>query len=125
VAGTALGSAPSSQLQPANAPKAASSDTSPDGDQEARTKGKKKNRFAAVPPGRKPLPVNGEAFVKAVHRRVDLIELEVMLLTDQDEKIVQRELAYLRELRYGKRAPVTEEETTHTVIFDAPRPKRD
>lgn len=112
-AGTASGSA-----------RAASSNASTDSDHEASTKGKKKNRFADVPPGRKPLPVNGEAFVKAVHRRVDLIELEVMLLTDGDEKIVQRELAYLRELRYGKRGPITDDEPRR-VLYDAPRPERE
>lgn len=88
------------------------------------TKGKKENPFADVPPGRKPLPRNGEAFVKAVHRRVDLLELEVKLLRHKDEKVVQRELAYLRELRYGKRAPATEEDSEPKFIFDLPRPER-
>ena len=73
------------------------------------------NRFAAVPPGRKRLPVNGEAFVNAVHRQVDLVQLEVTLLRDDDVRIVQRELAYLRELRYGKRAPAEGDATQ--VIF--------
>jgi hypothetical protein len=89
-------------------------------------KGKKENPFADVPPGRKPLPRNGEAFVKAVHRRVDLLELEVKLLRHKDEKVVQRELAYLRELRYGKRAPTeTDNESSRPIIYDAPRPPRD
>lgn len=82
------------------------------------------NRFAAVPPGRKRLPVDGEAFVNAVHRQVDLIELEVTLLRDSDQKIVQRELAALRELRYGKRAPENEDEPIQ-IIHDGPRPERD
>ena len=84
---------------------------------------RKENRFAAIPPGQKALPANGEAFVKAVHRQVDLVQLEVALLRDEDAKIVQRELAYLRELRYGKRAPAQEDETPE-IIFDAPRPER-
>ena len=37
----------------------------------------------------------------AVHSRVDLVLLEEKLLNSDDDKIVQRELAYLRELRYG------------------------
>jgi hypothetical protein len=37
---------------------------------------------------------------------------------------VQRELAYLRELRYGKRAPSADDEPM-PIIFDAPRPERD
>ena len=124
-AGTASGSesSASTQTRPpaarvALAPKAQAKTAADD------AKGKKENRFAAVPPGRKPLPVNGEAFVKAVHRQVDLVELEVTLLRDPDEKIVQRELAYLRELRYGKRAPVTEEDSEPKFIFDLPRPER-
>ncbi len=46
------------------------------------------------------------------------------LLSSQDDKIVQRELAYLRELRYGKRAPSADDEPV-SIIFDAPRPERD
>src|SRR5260370_24652630 len=55
-------------------------------------------------PGLEPLPIDGEAFVDAVHTQVDLVQLEGDLLSSLDDKIVQRELAYLRELRYGKRA---------------------
>lgn len=59
--------------------------------------------------------MNGEAFVNAVHRQVDLVQLEVTLLRDDDVRVVQRELAYLRELRYGKRAPAEGDATQ--VIF--------
>lgn len=88
-----------------------------------KEKSEPENPFADVPPGRRPLPINGEAFVKAVHRQVDLVQLEVLLLRNDDIKIVQRELAYLRELRYGKRAPAGEDEPA-AIIFDAPRPER-
>jgi hypothetical protein len=71
-----------------------------------------------------PLPIDGEAFVDAVHRRVDLVRLEVKLLRSRDTKIVQRELAYLRELRYGKRAPSADDEPAQ-IIFDMPGPERD
>jgi len=37
---------------------------------------------------------------------------------------VQRELAYLRELRYGKRAPCSDDEPAQ-IIFDMPGPERD
>src|SRR5712672_2741570 len=77
-----------------------------------------------IPPGREPLPVDGEAFVDAVHAKVDLVQIEVALLRSEDEKIRQRELAYLRELRYGKRAAVSDDEPT-AFIFDAPRPERE
>lgn len=82
------------------------------------------NPFAKVPAGCEPLPIDGEAFVDAVHAQVDLVALEVTLLRCKDEKVVQRELGCLRELRYGKRAPEDGEGTTE-IIFDAPRPKRD
>ena len=126
-AGTALGGEanPPTHPQPLTAAPARDAKGHAKSAAEPGTRNEKENRFAAVPPGRKALPVDGEAFVNAVHRQVDLVQLEVTLLRDEDQKIVQRELAYLRELRYGKRAPITEEETTHTVIFDAPRPKRD
>jgi hypothetical protein len=75
-------------------------------------------------PGLAPLPIDGEAFVDAVHAQVDLVALEVDLLRSADDKLVQRELAYLRELRYGKHAPPAEDEPTQ-IIFDIPGPERD
>jgi hypothetical protein len=77
-----------------------------------------------IPPGREPLPVDGEAFVDAVHAKVDLVRLEVALLRSKDAKIRQRELAYLRELRYGKRAEPADGEPTQ-IIFDMPGPERE
>ena len=77
-----------------------------------------------IVPGLEPLPIDGEAFVDAVHAQVDLVQLEVDLLSSKDDKIVQRELAYLRELRYGKRAPVADDEPPQ-IIFDMPGPERD
>jgi hypothetical protein len=46
-----------------------------------------------VPGGSEPLPIDAEAFVDAVHSRVDLVLLEEKLLHSEDDKIVQRELA--------------------------------
>src|SRR6266852_5008289 len=77
-----------------------------------------------IMPGLEPLPIDGEAFVDAVHTQVDLVQLEVDLLSSTDDKIVQRELAYLRELRYGKRAPSANDEPAQ-IIFDMPGPERD
>jgi hypothetical protein len=74
-----------------------------------------------VPGGSEPLPIDAEAFVDAVHSRVDLVLLEEKLLNSKDDKVVQRELAYLRELRYGKRAAPTDDEPTQ-IIFDVPGP---
>jgi hypothetical protein len=77
-----------------------------------------------VVPGLEPLPIDGEAFVDAVHAQVDLVQLEVDLLSSTDDKIVQRELAYLRELRYGKRAAPPDDEVPQ-IIVDMQRPERD
>jgi len=93
----------------------------------SRNKGDKGARRAKaqreIVPGLEPLPIDGEAFVDAVHAQVDLVQLEVDLLSSKDDKIVQRELAYLRELRYGKRAPV--EDSEPQIILDMQRPERD
>src|SRR5258708_367877 len=75
-------------------------------------------------PGLEPLPIDGEAFVDAVHTQVDLVQLEVDLLSSTDDKIVQRELAYLRELRYGKRAAPAGDEMPQ-IIVDMPGPGED
>ena len=60
----------------------------------------------------------------AVHSRVDLVLLEEKLLNSKDEKVAQRELAYLRELRYGKRAP-SGDDGPQQMIDDIPRPEED
>jgi hypothetical protein len=74
--------------------------------------------------GRAPLPIDGEAFVDAVHAQVDLVRLEVDLLNSDDDKVVQRELAYLRELRYGKRAP-SGDDGPPQIIVDMPGAEED
>ncbi len=76
-----------------------------------------------IPPGREPLPVDGEAFVDAVHAKVDLVRLEVALLRSKDAKIRQRELAYLRELRYGKHGPAGDDGPQ--IILDMQQPERE
>jgi hypothetical protein len=84
---------------------------------------KPESAFSLTPPGTEPLPLDGATFVEAVHERVDLIALEEQLLRSADEKIVQRELAYLRELRYGKTASFTTDDDFPTrIVFDPPDP---
>ena len=80
-------------------------------------------RLRKVPPGREPLPVDGEAFVDAVHAKVDLVQLEVQLLKSKDDKVAQRELAYLRELRYGKHGPAGDDGPQ--IILDMQQPERE
>jgi hypothetical protein len=84
---------------------------------------KSESVFSLTPPGTEPLPLDGATFVEAVHERVDLIALEEQLLRSADEKIVQRELAYLRELRYGKTASfATDDDLPARIVFDRPDP---
>ena len=84
---------------------------------------KSESAFSLTPPGTEPLPLDGATFVEAVHERVDLIALEEHLLRSADEKIVQRELAYLRELRYGKTASFsTDDEIPPRLVFESPDP---
>jgi hypothetical protein len=84
---------------------------------------KPESAFSLTPPGTEPLPLDGATFVEAVHERVDLIALEEQLLRSADEKIVQRELAYLRELRYGKTASFsTDDDFPTRIVFDPPDP---
>lgn len=78
-------------------------------------------RLPEIPPSTDPLPADGWEYVEAVHERVDLIALEVSLLNSQDEKVRQRELAYLRELAYGKTAPPAGAQDPRFVL-DLPRP---
>jgi hypothetical protein len=78
----------------------------------------KKKGAPDIPPGAEPLPADGASFVEAVHEKVDLIELEVSLLKSEDEKIRQRELAYLRELKYGKSAAFSTDDEAPQIIFD-------
>ena len=91
-------------------------------DHKADAKGSDKKKGAPdIPPGAEPLPADGASFVEAVHEKVDLIELEVSLLKSEDEKIRQRELAYLRELIYGKTAAFSSEDDMRPITFGEPQ----
>ncbi len=81
-----------------------------------------KPKVPDIPPGTEALPIDGPEFVEAVHERLDLIALQVKLLRSEDEKIVQRELAYLRELRYGKTVAPSVDDGPVQVIYDVGRP---
>jgi hypothetical protein len=93
----------------------------PSVDHKADPKASDKKKVAPdIPPGAEPLPADGASFVEAVHEKVDLIVLEVSLLKSEDEKIRQRELAYLRELIYGKTAAFSSEDDMRPITFGEP-----
>ena len=73
-------------------------------------------------PGGDPLPASPSDFVEEIHRRIDLFEVWHSLLKSKDEKIRQRAVERLTDLRYKGAAAA--EEPQHLII-DMPGPKRD
>jgi hypothetical protein len=70
-----------------------------------------------------PLPDDIADFVDEIHSRVDLFEVLHDLLTTEDEKIKQRALEKILEMKYGRGAASGEEPVQ--IIVDGPRPQRD
>jgi hypothetical protein len=75
------------------------------------------------PPGEGPLPLDPAEFVEEIHQRVDLFEVWVGLLNSGDDKIRQRAVEKLTEMRYKSAA--SPEEEPQEIIFDLVRPKRE
>ena len=76
-----------------------------------------------IPPGEMPLPSNAGDFVEEIHSRIDLFEVWQKLLRSKDDKIRQRAVERLTDLRY--KGTATSGEEPQQFIFDLPRPKRD
>lgn len=74
-------------------------------------------------PGEAPLPDDIADFVDEIHSRVDLFEVLRDLLISDDEKVQQRALEKVLEMKYGKGAASSEEPVQ--VVLDVPRPIRD
>ena len=74
-------------------------------------------------PGEEPLPDDIADFVDEIHSRVDLFEVLSDLVKSKDEKIKQRALEKVLEMKYGKGAASSEEPVQ--IIMDGPRPQRD
>ena len=66
-------------------------------------------------PGEGPLPADPADFVEEIHQRVDLFEVWQALLNSKDDKIKQRAVEKLIEMRY-KGASALEEERPQIVI---------
>ena len=75
------------------------------------------------PPGEGPLPEDPAEFVEEIHQRIDLFEIWQELLESKDEKIKQRAVEKLTEMRYKDAQSFAEE--PQQVIFDLVRPKLD
>jgi hypothetical protein len=87
------------------------------------TANKKKRRPTRPGPGEKPLPDDIADFVDEVHSRIDVFEIVSDLLGSEDEKIKQRALEKILEMKYGRSAESSEEPVQ--IIMDGPRPQRD
>jgi len=76
-----------------------------------------------IPGGESPLPADAGEFVEEIHRRADLFIVWQELLNSKDDKIKQRAVERLTDLRYKTAAGLTEE--PQRIVIDMPRPDRD
>jgi hypothetical protein len=76
-----------------------------------------------IPGADSPLPASPGEFVEEIHRRIDLFEVWLGLLREKDDKIRQRAVEKLTEMRYKGAAALADE--PQRIIIDMPGPKRD
>ncbi len=93
--------------------------TDPEDDKNSKDKDESK----IVPPGEGPLPANPGDFVEEIHKRIDLFKIWQGLLQNGDDKIKQRAVEKMTEMRYKGAAALEEE--PQQIVIDLPRPKRD
>ena len=76
-----------------------------------------------IPGGEFPLPHGPSEFVEEIHRNADLFIVWQGLLNSKDEKIRQRAVEKLTEVRYKGAATLADE--PRRIIIDMPEPNRD
>jgi hypothetical protein len=76
-----------------------------------------------IPGGEFPLPLHPDEFVEEIHRNADLFIVWKGLLNSKDEKIRQRAVEKLTEMRYKGAAALDDE--PRRIIIDMPEPNRD
>jgi len=76
-----------------------------------------------IPGGDFPLPLHPGEFVEEIHRNTDLLISWQELLNSKDEKIRQRAVEKLTEMRYKGAAALADE--PRRIIIDMPEPNRD
>jgi hypothetical protein len=74
-------------------------------------------------PGEEPLPADPAEFVEEIHSRIDLFQIWAELLKSNDEKIKQRAVEKLTEMRYKGAQSLSEE--PQQILIDVVRPRRD
>ncbi|HEY2456692.1 MAG TPA: hypothetical protein VGI13_05280 [Candidatus Acidoferrum sp.] len=72
---------------------------------------------------RRLLPKNGRAFVRAINRKIDVVDLMVELLRGPDDKLAGRLVEQLLDMAYEKSSRAAESQMTGFV--EVPRPVRD
>jgi hypothetical protein len=96
------------------------------GEPQHREASDKPGRRRNAKPGTKeiaPLPDSVADFVDEIHSRVNLFRVLQRLLRSEDEKVKQRALERILEMKYAKDAASVEEPVQ--IILDGPRPQRD
>ena len=69
------------------------------------------------------MPDNPAEFVEEIHRRVDLFEVWQKFLESKDDKIRQRAVEKLTEMRYKGAAALADE--PQQIVIDMPGPERE
>jgi hypothetical protein len=83
---------------------------------ERRTTQNSEKDTVNIPPSSEPLPKDGAGFVDAMHEHVNIYLACARLVKSRDQKIAQRMVERLLEMKYGKAASVTAEEAPEIVI---------
>ena len=81
-----------------------------------KPKDKSEKDTVDIPPSSEPLPEDGAGFVDAMHEHVNIYMACARLVKSRDQKIAQRMVERLLEMKYGKAASVTAEEAPEIVI---------
>ncbi len=76
-----------------------------------------------IPGGEFPLPTDPGEFVDEIHSRIDLFKVWHTLLESKDDKIKQRAVEKLTEMRYKGAAAMADE--LQPIIIDMPGPERE
>ena len=84
---------------------------------------KRRDENEPIPGGEFSLPENPGDFVDEIHRRADLFVVWQELLNSKDEKIRQRAVEKLTEMRYKGAAALADE--PRRIVIDMPRPDRE
>ena len=77
---------------------------------------KSENETVDIPPGSQPMPENGAGFVDSLHEHVDLYQACARFVKSGDQKIAQRMVERLLEMKYGKAASAPAEDAPEIVI---------